>query len=89
MFAGTFVRRQKISQSCIKTVMFILLNNLCLRCPGFESIIGGLSLLIVFYEEIELGLSPGEGLAGIVGRQGGERACGICMAESELTGPQG
>lgn len=46
-------------------------------------------LLIVFYEEIELGLSPGEGLAGIVGRQGGERACGICMAESELTGPQG
>lgn len=43
----------------------------------------------MFYEKIELGLSPGEGLAGIDGRQGGERACGICVAESGLTGPQG
>lgn len=47
------------------------------------------SLLIVFYEEIELDLSPREGLAGIDGRQGEERTCGICMAESELAGPRG
>lgn len=43
----------------------------------------------MFYEEIELDLSPREGLAGIDGRQGGERTCGICMAESELAGPHG
>lgn len=41
----------------------------------------------MFYEEIELDLSPREGLAGIDGRQGGEGTCGIRMAESELAGP--
>lgn len=41
----------------------------------------------MFYEEIELDLSPHEGLAGIDGRQGGEGTYGIHMAESGLAGP--
>lgn len=43
----------------------------------------------MFYEEIELDLPPREGLAGIDGRQGGERTCGIHMAESGLARPHG
>lgn len=56
--------------------MFILvfyLTTCALDAQNLQSLLEDLvSLLIVFYEEIELDLSPHEGLAGIDGRQGGK-----------------
>lgn len=43
-------------------------------------------VLIVFYKEIQPGLSLDEGLTGITSRQWGERTCGSGMAKREIAG---